>query len=124
MDAKRKRKIEEKEKEKELKEQAEQSAAGEQLDLIDVTPENLKKIIPVARAYRKVVKERVEFTNRETALKTDLLNLIKEAKLKRLPNGNIKFKCDGLTITVTPTDEKISIKEEKDKKNKNEPDVE
>ena len=121
MDAKRKRKIEEKEKEKELKVQAEQSTAGEQLELIDVTPENLKKIIPVARAYRKVVKERVEFTNRETALKADLLNLVKEAKLKRLPNGKIRFKSEGLTITITPMDEKISIKEEKDKKN--EPDI-
>jgi uncharacterized radical SAM superfamily Fe-S cluster-containing enzyme len=121
MDAKRKRKIEEKEKEKELKVQAEQSTAGEQLDLIDVTPENLKKIIPVARAYRKVVKERVEFTNRETALKADLLNLVKEAKLKRLANGKIRFKSEGLTITITPMDEKISIKEEKDKKN--EPDI-
>ena len=121
MDKKRQRKIDEKEKERELKERAEQSAAGEQLDLIDVAPENLKKIIPVARAYRKVVKERVEFTNRETALKNELLNLIKEAKLKSLSNGKIRFKSEGLTITVTPTDEKISIKEERDKKN--EPDV-
>lgn len=124
MDKRRQRKIDEKEAEKEAQEQAssqvETSTSGEQLELIDVTPENLKKIIPIARAYRKIVKDRVQFTNKETELKNKLLQLVKDAELKRLPDGKIRFKCDGLTVTVTPCDEKISIKENKDN---NEPDV-
>jgi len=90
-----------------------QSKAGEQLDLIDVTPENLKKILPVAKAYRKIVKERVGLTNKETELKNKLLGMIKEANMRRLSDGKIRFKHDGLIITVTPCDEKISIKEER-----------
>lgn len=100
--------------------EVETSASGEQLDLIDVTPENMKKMIPIARAYRKIVKDRVQFTNKETELKNKLLQAVKDANLKRLPDGRIRFRCDGLTVTVTPCDEKISVKEDKDK---NEPDV-
>ena len=98
------------------KKKQEQEPAGEQLDLIDVTPENAKKIIPIARAYRKVVAERVELTNKETELKKKILDLVKESKLPRLPDGIIKFKCDGLTIIITPSDDKIKVKEDGEEK--------
>ncbi len=87
--------------------------AGEQRDLIDVAPENFKKMIPVAKAYRKTVKERVALTNKETELKQKLLQMVHEANLTRLSDGKVKFKCEGYVVTITPTDEKISIKEEK-----------
>lgn len=96
---------------------------GEQLDLIDVTPEELKNILPIVKAYRRVVKDRVELTNKETELKKKSLAAIKDAGLKRQEDGTIKVTIDGITIIVAPQDDKITIKEV-NKKDKNEPDVE
>lgn len=70
--------------------------AGEQMDLIDVTPENIKEIKKLLHPYKKFQAERI-------------------AALKRLPNGQIKFRCGGMIITLKPTDEKLIIKEEKTK---------
>ena len=85
---------------------------GEQMDLIEVGPENSKEIIRQARIYKALVKKRVNTLADEVAAKTKLLELIKEAKLTRTPGGNIKFHCDGYTITVTPRDELIKVKED------------
>ena len=87
---------------------------GEQLDLIDVNPENMTKIIPLARTYMGIVKKRVALTDQETNAKEALRAEVGAAKLKRLPGGSIKFRCDGLLITITPTDEKIKVKEVED----------
>lgn len=85
---------------------------GTQLDLIDVGPENLKKILPLAREYKELVKGRMAILDQEVAAKKRLLELVKEAKLKPGEDGKIRFRADGMTITVTPTDFKIKIKDE------------
>jgi len=85
---------------------------GEQLDLIDVGPENLKEIIPVARAYKKIISERVTLTAQEVKLKEKIKKFVHESGLKRLPDGSFKFKSDGVLITVTPQDEKVKVKED------------
>lgn len=91
-----------------------QASIGEQLDLLDVSPENLKQIIPVAKQYRKAVKRRMVALEEETKLKGQILDLVKDAKLSRLADGSIKFKCDGMLITVTPRDELVKVKEAED----------
>ena len=89
----------------------EQSAKGEQLDLIEVGPENARVIIQHARLYKAAQRKRLQALEEETTEKQALLGLIRKANLKRLDNGNIKFSCDGFTITVEPHDELIKIKE-------------
>ncbi len=87
---------------------------GEQLDLLDVQPKHLKKIIAHARNYRAAVQRRMAALEEEVAEKQALLELIKAENLQRLENGQIRFKLDGMLITVTPRDELIRVKEEAD----------
>ena len=87
--------------------------SGEQMDLIDVTPESLKEIKPIAKRYKAAMQARVEALKEEVEAKQGILSLIKDAHLSRLQDGSIKFKCDGMVITVTPRDELVKVKEEK-----------
>jgi len=86
--------------------------SGDQLALIDVDPENMKSIIPIARRYKKVQAARLAALNEEVELKQKILKLAREAKLQRLDDGKIKFKCKGVVITITPQDDKVSVKED------------
>jgi hypothetical protein len=83
----------------------------EQLDLIDFRPANIKKIAESARRYRRLVADRQRLLNKEVEEKAKLKALIMENEPKRLSDGSIKFACDGMTISVTPQDEKIQVKE-------------
>lgn len=88
-----------------------ETTSGEQLDLIDVTPENLKKIKPVAKKYKAALRRRMEAGEEEKTLKHQILDMVKEANLQRLPDGSIKFTCDGMVIKVTPRDELVQVKD-------------
>lgn len=92
--------------------QDEEPEQGEQLQLIDVGPENLKKIKPVAKKYEAAKRRRMAAGEEESELKQQLLALVKEANLSRLPDGTIRFKVDHMTITVTPRDELVKVKDE------------
>lgn len=87
-------------------------APGEQIELLDVGPENLKQIKPVARRYRSAVAARIAALEEETKLKAQILSMVHDAHLSRLDDGTIRFKCDGMTITITPRDELVRVKEE------------
>ena len=89
------------------------TTSGEQMALIDVTPENLKQIEPIARRYRAAMKTRVAALKDEVEAKQKILALVKDAHLTRLEDGTIRFKCEGKLIIITPRDEKITIKDEK-----------
>ena len=88
------------------------TTSGEQLDLIDITPENGKAILAIAKDYKKAVAARMRMGEKEVELKGKLLELIKKENLARLENGSIRFRLDGVIITVTPRDELIKVKEE------------
>ena len=89
-----------------------ESLPGEQMDLIDVKPKNSKEIIRHARLYKMAQEKRVNALAEEVAEKKKLLELIEQEHLQRLEDGKIKFKLDGYTITVTPRDELVRIKED------------
>jgi hypothetical protein len=89
---------------------------GEQMDLIDVGPKNSKEIIKHARLYKSALAKRVDAFAEEVAQKQKLLELINAEHLQRLEDGKIKFRLDGFTITVTPRDELVKIKEDGDEK--------
>ena len=86
--------------------------AGKQLPLIDVEPENMKEILSVAREYKEAVTEWISWLNIEKEKKQKILELVAKAKLTPLENGVIRFKCDGMTISITPRDELVQVKED------------
>jgi hypothetical protein len=81
-----------------------------QLDLIEVGPENLKKIIPIAREYKELVSARVNILKQEVEAKQQLLALVEQADLSRTKDGKIRFMADGYRITITPRDELVQVK--------------
>lgn len=87
----------------------------EQLDLIDVAPENAKPIIAAARVYKKAQKARLSALKNEIDQKQKVLALIKEAEIKPGEGGKIVFKYDNVLISVTPRDELVRITEPKPK---------
>lgn len=89
-----------------------QPAPGEQMELLEVGPENLKKIKPLARCYRAAVQARMAALEQETKYKRQILQMVHDAHLTRLDDGTIRFRCDGMTIIITPRDELVKIKEE------------
>ena len=88
------------------------SSKGEQLDLIDVGPENLKEIAPHARKYRKAVRQRIDALAIEVVEKEKIRQMAHAANLSRLPDGSLKFRCESMIITIAPRDEKVTVKEE------------
>ena len=87
---------------------------NEQMDLIDITPEQLKKIAPKIRRYKACVTERVALNAEEKKLKDLIKQFAHSSQMKRLPDGSIKFRCDDMIVSVTPQDEKVSVKENKE----------
>lgn len=88
---------------------------GEQMDLIDVGPTNIKKIAPHVRAYKAAMKQRMESLAIEIKEKGLILALVLEAKLTPLPNGHIKFVCEGIDIDIEPRDFVIHTSTHKEK---------
>jgi len=92
----------------------EKKEKGKQLDLIDVAPENAKPIIAKGRRYKKVQATRLAALAEEKKLKEEIKSDVKAANLQPLKGGVIKFKYNGVTIIITPQDEKVEVKEDKD----------
>lgn len=95
-----------------MQQEVEETEQGKQMDLIDVAPENAKVIIAAARIYKRFMLARQKAGAKEVQQKTEVLRLVREAKLQPLPGGKIKFKYDGFIISVTPRDELVRIIEE------------
>ena len=80
-----------------------------QLELIDVGPDNLDRIRPHVEAYRAAVEEYSQLGQQVNTEKQAIIQLVTEAKLKPLANGNIEFTCDNVLIKIVPTELKIKI---------------
>lgn len=92
-------------------EKNEAQESGEQLELIEVAPENAKAIISAARLYKKFQAARMAEGAKESDQKLKVLELVRAAKLQPLDGGKIRFEYDNVLISVTPRDELIKIKE-------------
>jgi len=84
---------------------------GEQLELIDVQPENVKAIIPVARLYKKSQAARQKHLAEETKLKQQIIELVDAANLQPLKGGVIRFEYEGVMVSVTPQERQVKVKE-------------
>jgi hypothetical protein len=87
--------------------------AGEQGDLIDVQPENIKEIVKQARLYKRLQVKRIDMLTDEVVAKKTLLSMLEAEKIERI-DGKIVLKCNGMTITVSPRDELIKVKDDAD----------
>lgn len=105
--------LQENEMAKAKKKKAEKKEAGEQLQLIDVGPKNLKEILASVKIYMNHQKTRLSALKDEIAEKHHVLELVKAANLKPLADGVIRFECGGEIITIEPRDEVIRIKKVK-----------
>ena len=85
---------------------------GDQLDLIDITPDEAKEILASVKRYKIHQSDRLAAGKRETEEKEHVLELVKKADLQRLKDGKIKFNYGGFTVSVTPQSDLIQIKEE------------
>ena len=85
--------------------------SDEQMDLIDVAPKNAKPIIAAARIYKKHQAARIAALTKEKEQKQKILALVKEANLTPLEGGKIRFTYDNVTISVTPRDELVQVKD-------------
>ena len=88
--------------------------SDEQLDLIDVAPENAKPIVAAARLYKKASSVRQAALADEVKYKHRIIELVKEAKLQPLEGGVIKFTYNGVTVSITPRDELVKVKDDKE----------
>ena len=84
---------------------------GKQLDLIDVTPKQVKPILAEAREYIKYRDSRMAVQKKEVEHKQRIIELVQAAKLQPLKEGVIRFACDGVEITLTPEGIKLKVKE-------------
>lgn len=82
----------------------------EQLDLIDVEPENKKEMLRVARKYKAVQATRIEALAAEKKEKGKLLELVREAEIAPEADGSFRFRVGNLVISVTPRDELVRCK--------------
>ena len=83
---------------------------AEQLPLIDVTPANQKKLIPILKEYREAVSQRCQWGVDEVSCKRKIIEMVKEMGIVADSDGSYKFRVDGATVKVTPQDIKLDVK--------------
>ena len=82
-----------------------------QLQLIETLPENIQEIVDVALEYRECKLGRVNILKKEVELKTKIKEMVHKAGLQPLKDGVIRFRHDGVLISITPRDELIKVKD-------------
>ena len=78
---------------------------GEQGELIDTAPDNVKPMIKKAKKYRAVIAERLEIQQKESELKAELREIVAASGLTPTDSGSIVFTYEDVTITVAPMQE-------------------
>ncbi len=87
---------------------------GEQLELIDITPEYAKPILAAGRKYKKALAARQAALAEEIEAKHKIIELVKQAKIAPNAEGITQCRVDGMTIKITPRDELVRVKLDED----------
>lgn len=90
-------------------------AKGEQGELIETLPDNIKEIARIAKAYKRAVQARMAAGDEEVELKQKLLHAVNESNVQYV-DGKKTVRFEGLVITVTPRDELITVKDKSEEK--------
>ncbi len=98
----------------EKKKDAPEKQSGEQQDLFELLGSKGKEIAAAAVIYKKHHQVRLSATKREVEQKTIILDLVKQAKIKGLPNGHTKFTGGVIEIDIEPRGELVKVKEVKE----------
>jgi hypothetical protein len=85
-----------------------------QLELIQTLPDNVQEIVDVALEYKDCVTTRTGILKKEVELKNQIKEMVHKAGLQPLKDGVIRFRHNGVLISVTPRDELIKVKEVED----------
>lgn len=91
-----------------------------QMALMDVSPKNKKALVKAAEEYKDAAAQKKEWSEAEAEAKKVVLSLVDDADLERLPDGTIRFVVEGMTITITPTEDKLNVKLPQEKRAKGE----
>jgi hypothetical protein len=81
------------------------------MPLIDVGPENLKEMQPVARKHKNAEKRRATAVSDKSEACAEMVELVKKANLFPNEKGLIEFVVDGLRVKVTPDQWTVSVVE-------------
>jgi hypothetical protein len=87
---------------------------GEQLELMDVTPEYAKPLKAAARKYKKAMGERQAALKEEVEAKQKVLEIVKAANVTPGADGVTQVHVGDLTIKITPRDELVKVKLDED----------
>ena len=79
------------------------STSEEQATLIDVDHPDAKALKRLARTYKSHQRERIAALAQEKDAKDKILAIMHAANLT-------EFKCDDMTITIVPANEKVKVK--------------
>jgi hypothetical protein len=90
------------------------ATTGEQGMLMEVGPEGMEKIRPHVEACCKAKAARKRAWDKVIEEKENIRLLVLEENLSPAPDGKIAFKCDGVTVEVTPRTEQVDLKEAKE----------
>lgn len=90
---------------------AKKKEKGEQGKLFEIHGKKAKEIIEAAQLYKKYQDARISAGVKEAEQKKLILDLVKKSNLQVLAGGKIKCVVDGLSITITPRDELVQVKE-------------
>lgn len=83
-------------------------------ELIDVTPENCKEILSLAKQLQKIQAKRKSLSDDEKVTRHKLIEAVRDAGLQPMENGVFILKINGMTIMVTPKEENVKIQENGD----------
>jgi hypothetical protein len=79
-------------------------------ELIQTLPDNVQEIVDVALEYRDCVTTRTGILKKEVELKAKISEMVHNAGFQPLKGGVIRFRHNGVLISVTPRDELIKVK--------------
>lgn len=81
------------------------------MQLIETLPENIQEIVDVALEYQECKQGRQNILKKEVELKAKIKEMVHNAGLQPLEDGVIRFRYDGVLISIVPRDEVIRVKE-------------
>lgn len=89
--------------------EGQETQAGEQLDLLDVSHPLAKKLKPLARKFKQCIREEFGAREKKIEIRKKMVEAIHAANMPADDDGTITVSFDDVTIKLTPRDEKVKV---------------